>query len=139
MPQVASTLATDVKYTLWQPKSKDAPGGPNTPLKHVTIHGGHGVAHRRANGGLDTPIGMITSVTDDELALLKKDEVFQTHEKNGYVRVIESDKKVDPEVVAADLEAKEPSAPLDDADFKEGGRAGAAKDLKLSLGKGKSK
>lgn len=139
MPQVASTLATDVKYTLWQPKSKDAPGGPNTALKHVTIHGGHGVAHKRANGGLETPIGMITSVTDDELELLNKDEVFQTHMKNGYVRIIKSDTEISSEKAAKDLEAKEPSAPLDDADFKEGGRAGDTKDLKLSLGKGKSK
>lgn len=139
MPQVASTLATDVKYTLWSPKSKDAPGGPNTAIKHVTIHGGHGVAHRRAHGGLETPNGVLTTVTDEDVELLKKDEVFQTHERNGYVRIIESARKVAPEAAAKDLETKEPSAPLDAEDFKDGGRAQAPKDMKLSLGKGRTK
>ncbi len=135
MPQVASTLTSDVKYTLWRATK----GGVNTPLDHVLIKGGHGVAHKRANGGVDTPIGMITSITDDQLELLKKDEVFQTHLKNGFVRVIETDRKVEPEKAAKDLEAKEPSAPLDDTDFKAGGRAQAPESMKLSLGKGKSK
>lgn len=135
MPQVASTLTSDVKYTLW----KSNPGGVNVSLGHVLIQGGHGVAHRRANGGLDTPQGVITSVTADQLELLRKDDVFQLHMKNGFIRIIESERKVEPEKAAKDLEAKEPSAPLDDADFKEGGRAQAPEALKLSLGKGRSK
>ncbi len=139
MPQVASTLSCDMKYTLWAPKSKDAPGGPNTALKHVTIHGGHGVAHRREHGGIETPQGMITGVTVDDLELLKKNEVFQTHMKNGFIRIIDTDRKVEAAKAAKDLESKEPSAPLDDADFKQGGRAQAPENMKLSLGKGKSK
>jgi len=135
VPQVASTLTSDVKYTLWRATK----GGVNTPLKHVLIRGGHGVAHRHANGGIDTPVGMLTSVTDDELELLKADEVFQTHQKNGFIRIIETDRKVEPEKAAKDLEAKEPSAPLDDKDFEKGGRAQAPETMKLSLGKGKSK
>lgn len=135
MPQIASTLTSDVKYTLWHATK----GGVNREISHVTIRGGHGVAHRRDNGGVDTPVGMITSVTDEQLTQLRADEVFQTHVRNGFVRVIESDRKVDPEKVVKDLEPREPSAPLQDSDFKEGGRAAAPKDLKLSLGKGRSK
>lgn len=135
MPQVASTLTSDVKYTLWDSQT----GGVNREIMHVTIRGGHGVAHRRAHGGIETPVGIITSVTDEQLAFLLKDEVFQLHMKNHYVKIIENDRKVEPEKVVKDLEAREPSAPLNDADFKEGGRAQAPEALKLSLGKGKSK
>lgn len=137
MPQVASTLSSDVKYHLW--KTEKNGGGVNTTAGHVLVRGGHGVAHKRDNGGIDTPIGVITHVTDDELKLLLADEVFQTHQKNGFVRIIETERKVEPEKAAKDLEAKDQSAPLDDADFKAGGRAQAPETLKLSLGKGKSK
>lgn len=139
MPQVASTLSCDVKYTLWAPKSKDAPGGVNTAIAHVVVHGGHGVAHRREHGGLETPKGVLTSVTDEQVALLKKNETFQTHEKNGFVRIIETEKKVASNKAADDLEGVEPSSPLTDKDFKAGGRAAAPSDMKLSLGKGKTK
>lgn len=135
MPQVASTLTSDVKYTLWHAQK----GGVNREIAHVTIHGGHGVAHKLDNGGIITPVGKLTSVTDEQLDMLKKDEVFQTHLKNGFVRIIENDRKIEPEKAAKDLETKEPSAPLDNADFAKGGRAQAPETLKLSLGKGKSK
>lgn len=135
MPQVASTLTSDVKYTLWDATT----GGVNREIMHVTIRGGHGVAHRRPHGGIETPVGMITSVSDEQLAMLLKDEVFQTHQKHGYVKVIENDRKVEPKQAVKDLEEREPSAPLNDTDFKEGGRAQAPEALKLSLGKGKSK
>ena len=137
MPQVASTLSSDVKYHLWRTEKQG--GGVNTSAHHVLLKGGHGVAHRRDNGGIDTPIGMITQVSDDDLKLLQADEVFQTHLKHGFVRVIESERKVEPEKAAKDLEQKDESAPLDDADFKVGGRAQAPETLKLSLGKGKSR
>ncbi len=139
MPQVASTLSSDVKYILYQPKSKDAPGGSNTPVTHVLIRGGHGVAHRQPHGGLETPNGMLTTVTEEQLELLKKDEVFQTHQKHGYIRIIETARKVEASKVVKDLEGTEPSSPLTDADFKEGGRAEAPKELKLTLGKGKGR
>ncbi len=137
MPQVASTLTSDVKYNLYRTEKKG--GGVNTILHSVLIRGGHGVAHRRENGGMDTPNGVLTTITADDLELLKADEVFLTHQKNGFVRIIETERKVESAKVAKDLAAKEPSAPLDDADFKAGGRAQAPESLKLSLGKGKSK
>lgn len=139
MPQVASTLSSDVKYTLYQQKSKDAPGGVNVAIAHVLVRGGHGVAHRQPHGGLETPNGVITSVTDEQLDMLKKDGTFQTHLRNGFVRIIETDRKVEAGKAAKDLENVEPSSPLTDVDFKEGGRAEAPKELKLSLGKGKSR
>jgi len=139
VPQVASTLSSDVKYTLWKPKAKGEVGGVNVPQAHVVIHGGHGVAIRHEHGGLITPQGVLTSVTDDQLELLNNNEIFQTHVRNGFIRVIASDRKVEPAKAASDLAAVEPSSPLTDKDFKEGGRAEAPKDMKLTLGKGKSK
>lgn len=133
MPHIASTLTTDQKYTMW----KSNPGGVNKELHHVTIYGGHGVAHRRKHGGLETPNGVITSISQDDLDMLKKDEAFQCHLKNGFVKIIETAKAPAPEKAAADLEKADGSAPLTDPDFKEGGRAAAPKALKLSTAKEK--
>lgn len=135
MPHIASTLTTDMKYTLWGSN----PGGVNVETKHVIIHGGHGVAHRRSHGGLETPEGVMTQVTDEELEILEKDEVFQLHKKNGFVRVIKTAKAPAPEKAAADMAAADASAPLVDKDFQEGGRAAAPSDLKLSVSKDKKK
>jgi len=128
MPHIASTLPTDVIYTMW----KSNPVGVNGAHKKVIIHGGHGVAHRRKHGGLETPNGILTKVTDDELELLEKDETFITHKKNGFIKVLKSEKPPAAEKVAKDMEQADASAPLSEKDFQEGGRAAAPKDLQVS-------
>lgn len=137
MPHIASTMTSDVKYTSWVSN----PGGINTKKEivgkdHVLIKGGHGVAHRRANGGLETPQGVITAVSDAELEFLKKDEVFQTHMKHGFVKILApAAAKAAPEKIAKDMPDADKSAPLTDNDFKKGGRAAAPEALKIKEGK----
>jgi hypothetical protein len=103
---VYSTLTCDQRYTLW------VKGGADLPVEagFVLVKGGSNVA----DGRLITPIGVRTEISDEEYALLLDSEVFKLHVDNGFVTVEE--KKVDPEVVAADLNTRDASAPITDAD-----------------------
>lgn len=108
MIYVYSTMSADVNYHLfYTPESR----GRQTidaakVMRTVTIRGGAGVANKR----LETPLGVVTHITEDDLELLRKDETFITHEKNGYVKVQSS--KVDVEAVVPDMEPRDESAPF---------------------------
>lgn len=104
---VYSTLAAAMDYTTYQPGGGDLPqvdavvrveGGANIPDKYMR-----------------TPLGVCTPVTEAELEALRKNDVFNLHEKNGFIIV--RDKEVDVEVAAADMEGRDKSAPLVPADF----------------------
>lgn len=99
---VYSTLAADVAYT------NHIAGGADMPqeLPPVCIHGGAGVANDR----LVTPRGVATAVTAAQVEYLRANEVFKLHEANGYVMI--SEKRADPDTVAADMEGRDVSAPL---------------------------
>lgn len=56
-----------------------------------------------------TPRGRVTDITDEQYVLLRKNHVFQLHEKNGFIAVEEI--KADPEKVATNMEASDLSAP----------------------------
>ena len=104
---VFSTLANDQLYTNW------LPGGGDMPIKghSVLIKGGTGVANDR----LITPLGVSTEITDYDLEELQKNMSFKDHEKNGFATV--KAKKAETEKVAADMNLKDESAPLTDADY----------------------
>ena len=99
---VYSTLTCDQRYTNY------AQGGGDVPVVvgSVFIKGGTGVADAR----LTTPRGVVTEITEEELAILETNEGFKQHRKNGFVEV--STSKVDPEKAAADMEGRDASAPL---------------------------
>jgi len=99
---VYSTLATDMNYTNY------TEGGADLPVAKpaVFIKGGAGVANDR----LITPRGVITQVTEEDLAYLEANPVFQLHKTNGYILVEKS--KLDPEKVAADMTGRDNSAPM---------------------------
>jgi hypothetical protein len=104
---VYSTLSNDNWYQNYNPGGADLPvaeGG-------VLIRGGANIPDKR----LITPMGVANSVTTEELEYLRANHVFKVHEKNGFIRV--SDKKADPEVVAADMEGRDVSAPIVPEDF----------------------
>lgn len=105
---VYSTLASSVIYTLTETGEN---GIPRT-VGEVHVKGGAGVAGEH----LQTPKGVPTLVTAEQVALLEKNDVFKLHKENGYVVV--SDEK-DVEKAIADLQQRDVSAPLVDADFKE--------------------
>lgn len=116
---VYSTLAADVSYNHYVASEivkslipGVAPKATQVPRieKSVLIKGGAGVAPAGIRR-LETPLGVSTPVTDDELELLEKNDVFQLHVKNGYITVRR--KKVDAEIVVADgMESRDVSAPV---------------------------
>jgi hypothetical protein len=104
---VFSTLANDQNYTNW------VKGGGDVPIKGhaVMIKGGTGVANNR----LITPLGVSTEVTEFDLEELKKNPSFLEHQKDGYITV--QNKKMDTEKVASNMNLKDESAPMTDADY----------------------
>ena len=114
---VFSTLANVQLYTKW------LQGGGDMPIKghSVLVKGGTGVANDR----LITPLGVSTEITDYDLEELQKNPSFKDHEKNGFIVV--KAKKAEAEKVAADMNLKDESAPLTDADYQkeDGPKVGA--------------
>lgn len=105
MAYIYSTLACDQEYTSWTihklgMEVKAVPGN------SVKIKGGAGLADKN----LHTPHGVVTTVTDDELALLKTIDAFNKHVELGYLTI--DDSKSDAEVVAADMSRDDKSRPL---------------------------
>lgn len=106
---VFSTLANDQMYTNWEK------GGNDVPIKgfQCLIKGGTGVANKR----LVTPLGVATEITDEELGELEKNPSFVDHKKNGFITV--RSKKAEAEKVATDMNLKDESAPMTNADYTE--------------------
>jgi hypothetical protein len=74
--------------------------------KTVTIQGGAKVANR----GIVTPRGLVTHVTDEDLAHLEKNPVFKQHVENGYIKV--ERKEVNLDKVVDNMEQEDESAPI---------------------------
>ena len=104
---VFSTLTAGQVYT------RTVAGGADLPqtVGEVFIAGGSNISDKY----LRTPIGVMTSVTDEELSLLQENEVFKLHEANGFIKV--QAKPADPEKVAADMVTRDQSAPTVAEDF----------------------
>lgn len=104
-----STMSTDVAYTFYSDtKVNDLP----EVLKTIVVAGGANVAKKN----LETPRGVITSLSDEDAELLSTHPVFQRHQKNGFV-VLDKSRRDPEKVSAAQMEAADKSAPLTDADF----------------------
>lgn len=101
---IYSTLATDVKYTEYQ---EPVSGQKVAVIKHsILVAGKVGVATKN----LVTPRGMMTKVSDEDFAMLKKNEVFKMHEANGYITYEKKQAEVDKVVV--NMKARDVSAPI---------------------------
>lgn len=107
MHHIYSTLTASQVYT------QTKPGGGDIPVEtgRVYIAGGSNVPDKY----MVTPRGVVTSVTDEELAILQENEVFQAHVKNGFISIQTTEKNV--EKVTADMEGRDKSAPLIEEDF----------------------
>lgn len=111
MPYIYSTLSADNRYTGYAKAVNDLP----SEERSVLVKGGTGVAG--AWNRLETPQGVVTEVTDDELSFLREQPVFQRHVENGFVHI--DDKLYAPEKVAAEQNRNDPGAPLTESDFEE--------------------
>ncbi len=107
MHYVYSTLSASVSYAIYEKSGGDLP----TRTRAVTIKGGANVADRKT----DTPRGIVTEVTDEDLAVLEASPVFQAHKKNGFIVVVPKEIKI--EKAVADMVEKDKSAPLTPDDF----------------------
>lgn len=99
---VYSTLSSDVRYQNTEAGGADLP----RVVADVLVRGGAGVANDR----FVTPRGVATEITPQQAEALRKNPVFQLHEKNGYVQIAEN--YIDPEKAAADMEGRDVSAPI---------------------------
>lgn len=109
---VFSTLTCDNRYT----DAKYAENGMMVEGESVLVRGGSGVMNDR----IVTPRGVHTMVSEAQAELLKRNPVFQLHEKNGFVAIEAVDRppsETDVENAAAALEGRDGSAPLVPEDF----------------------
>jgi hypothetical protein len=98
MQHVFSTMANDNEYVRY---SEHGPLGVNIAERSVLIKGGTGINKKN----LQTPIGVHTAVTDEDMEWLKDNFSFKQHQANGYIVVRKQ--KVDAEVVAADMPTRQ--------------------------------
>ncbi len=113
MPFIYSTLTSSQRYVKWS----DAPAG-GTPREEraILINGGANVA----NKNIITPQGVVTEVSDSDLALLKENKLFKTHLDNGFITIQEKETSV--EKVVSNMESRDESAPLTPQDFEVTGK-----------------
>jgi len=110
---VFSTLATDMTYVHWVIPGE---GIPPVEAGSVFIQGGAGVAQRPKPGSdIWTPLGRMTTVTDEQLEILEQNSVFKQHRENGFITV--QKKAIDVEKAVADMNRKDNSSPKVEADF----------------------
>lgn len=107
---VYSTLSNDQRYTTY---TEVAGGVPQTD-KSIFIAGKVNIANKH----FITPLGAATEVNAEQLAELRRNDVFRLHEQNGHLSV--SQAKADPDKVAASMHGRDASAPLVEQDFADG-------------------
>lgn len=120
MPHIVSTLSNDQNYTDWsKPDQIGKVARPAVLRKQIIIKGKANIITK----SLVTPEGVLTSVTEDELEILKKIPLFQKHIDGGHLKIIVREASADK--IAKDMTDRDSSAPLNEAkgDFKKGGRA----------------
>jgi hypothetical protein len=117
---VYSTLTSTNNYAIYKPQPKDSKATP-TIQKKISILGGSNVMPMPREGmlypigGLVTPRGTVTEVSDEDMELLEKDYHFNEHRKNGFI-VVEK-KELAPEKVVKNMTPKDGSAPKTPEDY----------------------
>lgn len=113
MPYVYSTATCDMIFPVYASNTEQ---GKAHKMNHqILIRGGANLAKGKAE--FITKYGVRTEVSEQDLALLQKDKLFKQIEADGYFHVDE--RKVNPEAVAADMSARDDSAPLVPQDYDE--------------------
>ena len=83
MPYIISKLANAQCYTQWVKGVNNI----NQLVSKVEIKGGADVINKKT---LETPQGVVTEVTEQQLEILKQNCDFQKHFKNGFLTIIEN-------------------------------------------------
>lgn len=104
MPYVYSTASQSTDFAVYaETNNREL----SSIIRKITINGGANVATKYPN--LYTPLGMMTQVSDEDLAFLENDYSFKEMVKNGFLTV--DKRKVEVEKVITGLKPKDKSAP----------------------------
>lgn len=103
MVYIFSTLSTNQLYTKYLKSEANELARVD---RTVLVKGGANVADKH----FVTPRGVVTEVSDEDYALLKDNDLFNTHVKNGYITVEEKNVNVDK--VVSNMTSADESAPL---------------------------
>lgn len=103
---IYSTLTSDQVYANYGASANGVP----VLTSKIAIQGGANLMRKN----LVTPHGVVTTVSAEDLAELRKNEVFKLHLENGFLKISEA--KADADDVAADMETRDQSAPIVEQD-----------------------
>lgn len=103
---IYSTLTADQLYTNYQSSTNGVP----LATAKILIRGGANLMSK----ALVTPRGVVTEVTAEELAELKRNPMFDLHMKNGFIQISEA--KMDVEAAVSDMVGRDQSAPIVEQD-----------------------
>ena len=135
MPFVLSKLANDVAYPINESKEAIAQAVKSAKIlpktKKIIIAGGTGVMQKN----LETPDGVSTSVTEDELQALLKNTSFKRHKDRGFLKIIQ--KETDSKKAVDDMADRDKADQLVDSDFQEDKKPQAATKPKKTANKPK--
>lgn len=110
MAFITSKMAAPVRYAFYTQGANKI----NVVTDEITINGGAGVINKRS---LETPQGVVTELTDEQLDKLKSHPVFKMHLANGAVAILGTEK----EAKKADKDLKaDKSSQITPEDYEEG-------------------
>lgn len=110
MAFVTSKMAAGVKYAFYAQNENKI----NVVTDVIEIKGGADVINKRS---LDTPQGVVTELTDEQIDKLKSHPVFKIHLANGAVAILGTEK----EAKKAETELEEDkSSQIKPADYEKG-------------------
>lgn len=113
MPYVYSTSVCDTTFVDYVPVAKDSDPVIRKELFRVTIKGGHGIT---IPGTLDTPCGVRTKVTDEQMGFLLQNDGFKEAMAAGHFSY-EMEKKIAAEKMAKNMQQTDNCSPLTPKDL----------------------
>lgn len=105
---IYSTLANPQNFVTY------GKGGGDLPVveREVKIAGGAGIA----NKNLITPMGVHTSISDEDYAAIQDMDHFKKFVESGHIRV-EAKKAYDIEQIVSEMNPRDPGGPITPADY----------------------
>lgn len=121
MKYVFSKLSSDQCYAEY--KDNEDKNQNHQITKKVIVKGGAGVANKKT---LVTPLGVVTSLDDNEFKAVSANPMFKRHQERGFIVVRDKmPNDADHGKIAADMD-EDKSAPLTDKKLKDAGKKAAA-------------
>lgn len=107
---ITSKMAAPVTYAFYTKGANKI----NVVTDEITVNGGAGVINKRS---LETPQGVVTELTDEQIDKLKSHPVFKMHLANGAVAILGTEKEA--KKAEEDLK-KDKSSQLTPEDYEKG-------------------